>query len=248
MPEFQYAPPRYVQIADHFRQRIVSGDLKPGDEIPSERQLAAEWSTSRPTVTKALDLLRREGHLGSRQGAGTYVLGPSRYHRGANAAYARSIETGRIYPLDQKAVILAAERDVAPADVAEALDVAEGAEVVRRRRLTLRDGVPVELSTSWFDAALTDVAPRILEAERILQGTVAYVEQSTGRHAQTAQDRISARLATPEERELLQLGDPSAVLVTRHVVLDADLAPMEYAVSVVPPDAWTISHEYPVGS
>jgi GntR family transcriptional regulator len=248
MPEFQYAPPRYVQIADHFRQRIVSGDLQPGDEIPSERQLADEWSTSRPTVTKALDLLRREGHLGSRQGAGTYVLGPSRYHRGANAAYGRSIETGRIYPLDQEAVILAAVRDVAPPDVAEGLGVDEGADVVRRQRLTLRDGVPVELSTSWLDASFADRAPRLLEADRILQGTVAYVEHSTGRHARTARDRISARLATSEERELLQLPEPSAVLVTRHVVLDADIVPLEYAVSVVPPDAWTIAHEYPIGS
>jgi DNA-binding GntR family transcriptional regulator len=83
--------------------------------------------------------------------------------------------------------------------------------------------------------------------ERILEGTVAYVEAQTGRRARSTRDRISARLATAGERELLGLADPSAVLVTRHVVLDADTRPLEFVESVVPPGAWTVEQEYIVG-
>jgi DNA-binding GntR family transcriptional regulator len=247
MPEIKQAPPKYMQIADYIRDRITRGELQPGDEVPSERQLAAEWKVARPTVTKALDVLRREGHLGSRQGAGTYVLGPSRFHRGANMAYVRSAETGRIYPAGQRAEILLAEQVVAPQHVALALELEPNAGVVRRQRVTLRNREPVELSTSWFDAQLADEAPRILTTERILEGTVAYVEAQSGRRARAARDRISARLATASERELLGLTDPSAVLVTRHVVLDADTRPLEFAESVVPPEAWTVEHEYFIG-
>ena len=248
MPEIKQAPPKYVQIADYIRDRITRGELRPGDEVPSERQLAGEWKVARPTVTKALDVLRREGYLGSRQGAGTYVTGPSRFHRGANMAYVRSAETGRIYPADQRAEILVAERVAAPEHVAVALELDRNSDVVRRQRVTLRNGEPVELSTSWFDARIADEAPRILTTERILEGTVAYVEAQTGRRARAARDRISARLATASERDLLGLADPSAVLVTRHIVLDADTLPLEFAESVVPPDAWTVEQEYFIGA
>src|SRR4030095_15297859 len=81
MPKLKHVPPKYIQIADHLRTRIVGGELRPGDEVPSERQVAADWQVSRPTATKALDVLRREGHVEGRQGAGTFVSEPRRFHR-----------------------------------------------------------------------------------------------------------------------------------------------------------------------
>jgi GntR family transcriptional regulator len=247
MPEFQQAPPKYIQIADYYRARIVEGELRPGDEVPSERAVADEWDVSRPTATKALDVLRREGLVAGRQGSGTYVTEPSRFHRQASDRYRRSAETGRIYPGNERARILAAELVAAPPEVIEALGLRAGDQAIRRQRLTLRDDEPVELSTSWVDGALVAVAPRLLETERILEGSVAYVEGVTGRRSRRARDRISARLATADERVALGLDDPSAVLVTSHVVCDVDDEPLEYASSVAVPDAWTIEHEYPAG-
>ena len=46
MPELEQALPKYLQIAGHIRDRILRGDLQPGDEVPSERQIAAEWNVS----------------------------------------------------------------------------------------------------------------------------------------------------------------------------------------------------------
>jgi len=244
MPKLKQVPPKYVQISDHLRARIVEGQLRPGDEVPSERQLAAEWKVARPTATKALDVLRREGYVAGRQGAGTFVTDPNPFHRRANERYVRSAETGRIYPPNERARILVAERVEAPDYVGQALDLQPSTAVVQRKRLTLRDGEPVELSTSWYDASIGEAAPRLVKPERILQGTIAYVESSTGRRASSATDRISARLADDDELELLGLPAPSAVLVTDHVVRDSDGAPLEYTQSVVPPGAWTVEHEY----
>lgn len=247
LPEFKYAPPKYVQIADHVRARILSGEWGPGTEVPSERVLAAEWGVARPTATKALDELRREGLVIGRQGSGTYVAQPARFHRRANERYRRSSETGKIYPLNERAEIVVAELTSAPPTVVEMLRV-EGTRAVRRQRLTFRDDLPVELSTSWFEESMSESAPRLLLRERILEGTVAYVEAMTGRRARLARDRISARLATPAECDVLGLDLPSAVLVTNHLVLDADDLPLEYAESVAPPEAWTVEHEYPTGT
>lgn len=50
MPQIEEAQPKYLQIAHYIRDQILRGDLRPGDEVPSERQLAADWKVSRPTA------------------------------------------------------------------------------------------------------------------------------------------------------------------------------------------------------
>jgi DNA-binding GntR family transcriptional regulator len=247
VPEFKQAPPKYVQIADSIRDRILKGDLRPGDEVPSERQLAAEWSVARPTATKALDVLRREGHVAGRQGAGTYVVDLAAFHRQASERYRRSLETGQIYLPNERARILGAEVVDAPDEVVQALGLSAPVPAARRLRLTLRDDEPVELSTSWFEMSVVEAAPRLVAAERIMEGTIVYIERSTGRRPTVARDRTAARLATADEAELLGLERPSAVLVTRHVAYDDGGRPLEFVESVVPPATWTVEHEYPIG-
>src|SRR5690606_33645761 len=63
--------PRYLQIAEALRARIVSMD--PGARLPSEPQLAKEFSVSRFTVTRAVEVLMEEGLITRRQGSGTFV-------------------------------------------------------------------------------------------------------------------------------------------------------------------------------
>jgi DNA-binding GntR family transcriptional regulator len=58
---------------------------------------------------------------------------------------------------------------------------------------------------------------------------------------------VSARLATADERRLLQLPDPCAVIVTHHTVVDADDLVLDFSESVGPPDSWSVEHEYPIG-
>lgn len=43
MPKIEETRPKYLQIAHHLREQILRGDLRPGGEVPSERQLAADW-------------------------------------------------------------------------------------------------------------------------------------------------------------------------------------------------------------
>ncbi|MFG1921745.1 GntR family transcriptional regulator [Cryptosporangium sp. NPDC048952] len=73
MPTPERSPAVYQQIADHIRQQIAAGQLHPGDEVTSERQLAADWNVARPTAARALELLRNDGVIESRRGARSYV-------------------------------------------------------------------------------------------------------------------------------------------------------------------------------
>ncbi|NIP49902.1 MAG: FadR family transcriptional regulator, partial [Gammaproteobacteria bacterium] len=61
------------EIVNQIKQLISSGELKPGDRIPSERELASLLGVSRPSVREAIMVLEAMGFLESRQGGGTYV-------------------------------------------------------------------------------------------------------------------------------------------------------------------------------
>jgi DNA-binding GntR family transcriptional regulator len=87
----------------------------------------------------------------------------------------------------------------------------------------------------------------LLERERILEGTVAYVERLTGRRARLGRDRISARLAAEAEAQALHLGEePAAVLVIHHTAFDAAGEPIEFAEAVFPQGRWSFEDEYPI--
>jgi molybdate-binding protein/DNA-binding transcriptional regulator YhcF (GntR family) len=64
----------YERISDAIRQDILQGKLKPGDRLPSVRQLAAEWGCTSGTVQRAYQELASQGLVTSRAGQGTKVV------------------------------------------------------------------------------------------------------------------------------------------------------------------------------
>lgn len=65
--------PLYRQLMDNIKHKIVSGELKIGDKIPSERTMAEQYGINRMTVRNALKKLEKEGILKSVRGSGTFV-------------------------------------------------------------------------------------------------------------------------------------------------------------------------------
>ena len=245
MPKIQEVLPKYLQIAAHLRDQIVRGDLRAGDEVPSERELATTWSVARPTAARALEVLRAQGLVVARQGAGTYVRDPGAVPR-ARERYERARDLGGMYGAGESVEFLATDLVAGEPHVLDALQLPPG-RVIRRSRLLRRtSGEPIELSTSWFDAALADLAPGLLKPDRLIGGTGKYLQEVTGLVAAYARDQVAARLASPTERELLELDEPAAVLVYRLVIFGADDRPVQCDDSTYPPDLWTFRQEYPL--
>ena len=72
---------RYRDIAADLRRRVDEGEFAAGRLLPSESALSATYSASRVTIRKALEDLRSEGLVDSRQGFGWFVAGPTvRWH------------------------------------------------------------------------------------------------------------------------------------------------------------------------
>jgi DNA-binding GntR family transcriptional regulator len=156
----------------------------------------------------------------------------------------RSIRTtGRIYPPNERAVIKSAALVPAPAEIADALGLAPGSEVIRRHRITLRDDAPISASVTWLDGKLAADAPRLLMTERILRGTIGYIEETTGREVARGVDKDSARAATQQDAEDLGVPAGSPVACGRTWWYDANGAVLEYGERVSIPGRWS-THEY----
>ncbi|WP_174183444.1 GntR family transcriptional regulator [Nocardia barduliensis] len=234
MTENRGAVPKYLQISGHLRELIERGELAPGAEVPSERELAARWKVARPTAAKALNALRQEGIVRSRRGSGTYVaerfpLMRERVPRyGTRSAAAESV------------IVLATEEVEGPQEVTDALGLRAASTVLMRKTLCAGASGPTRLITCWFiDAARSEAVPGEVSA---------HLEAAIGRTAAVVRESVGARLATDDEGRHLELPAPSAVLVVHRTALDADGVALEYREIVHPPGHGTIRQEYSTSS
>src|SRR5260370_32900514 len=72
---YEYTPPKYAQVIGELRRRIESGEYPPGSLLPSEHQLSDEFQIARPTVVRALRVLRQDGWIETQQGKGSFGRG-----------------------------------------------------------------------------------------------------------------------------------------------------------------------------
>lgn len=72
--DFRSGIPIYVQIMDQIKRRVATGELRPGDQLPTVRQLATELRVNFNTVARAYRLLDEAGLISTQRGRGTYIL------------------------------------------------------------------------------------------------------------------------------------------------------------------------------
>ena len=196
---------RYREIAEDLGTGVRAGDPGPGGLLPSEAALCARYGASRVTVRRALEALRGDGLVDSRQGFGWFVAtDPLRQHLGRLATIegqlaASGVEAGRRI-LDFAFV-------PAPAAVAAVLGPGTVLEV---RRLTLADGEPFARVTVWCPEALGAGLSRA-EVER--SPFYELLPVALGGATQT----IGAAAAEPGDASVLAIPVGSPVLRCRRV-------------------------------
>ncbi len=71
--DYRSGMPIYVQIVEQVRQRVSTGELRPGDQLPTVRQMATDLRVNFNTVARAYRLLDEAGLISTQQGRGTYI-------------------------------------------------------------------------------------------------------------------------------------------------------------------------------
>ncbi|MEU2909383.1 GntR family transcriptional regulator [Streptomyces massasporeus] len=237
---YEVAAPKYVRLAQTLQRRIEDGTYPSGTRVPSENQLVQAFGMSRPTVVRALDLLKRDGWLESRQGYGTIVRGrpavvEHKDRRGSEALTRDETQTpGRLVEVGQVPV---------PARVASVLGLPKRAKVLMRRFLVVEDGEPVELVSSYFPAGLVEGTD--LESAQLLSGgTRAHLEARKKVRFDHVTERVSARLPERSEVALLELPNGVPVLSVLVVACDASGQALQVSDVLLPADRQELEDTY----
>ena len=133
--------PLYHLIEINLRAIIARGDVAAGEMLPPESTLASSYGVSRLTVRRALDELVRQNWLSRKHGVGTFVKQPVR----TTITASKLSFTEQMKTVGRKPGSRLLERSLlpAPANIARALKVAEGAPLLKIVRLRLADDVPI---------------------------------------------------------------------------------------------------------
>lgn len=237
-----FAPPRYAQLVAAIQDRISSGAYAPGALMPTEAQLGAEFGVSRATVVRALQLLKAEGWVESRQGRGTFVrgepAGTEPVRRGADL-FVQAEAAGDASELVQVGPA------VPPPAVAVVLGVEPGSRALQRQRVVRVDGEPAELVSAWFPLPIAEGTG--LDSDRPLaEGTRDHLARRKRLAVERVTERITARRATAEEVRLLALPKRVPVLALLVVGHTGGGEPVVAVTLALPGDRHELEDTYPI--
>ena len=219
--------PIWQRIAQSLSAEIDG--LPPGERLPSEAQLSARFGVNRHTVRRAVESLARRGLVRVEQGRGAFVAPDVLDY--TVSPRVRFSEWIRRHDKAPGGRVLRVREVPAPDEVASGLGLANGDIVSVLERVGLADGQPVSLGEHFFplrrlpgiSAALREEATVTAALARV--GVADYARRST---------RVSARMPTGSEADLLHFSPERPLLVCENVNVDLDGVPVEFGIARYP--------------
>lgn len=217
------------QIASALQHDIGAGVYQPGAQLPTEAELSQHFGVNRHTVRRALEELTRGGLVRVEQGRGSFVAEDVLEY--AVEARTRFSEWIRRHNKEPSGRVLQLTEITADATIAGWLAIRPGGRVVLLERLGFADERPVSLTSHYFPVARLHgllealrVNARITDALKSI-GVDDYLRQMT---------RVTARLPSAEEADLLRMPRNRPLLTTDNVNVDRAGIVVEYAIGRYP--------------
>lgn len=198
---------RYRQIAEELRNRLIAGEFAAGKLLPSEASLGTSYSASRVTIRKALEVLREEGLVDSRQGFGWFAAADPLPQplTGLSTIESQLAKSGR----RSGRQILDFQFVDAPPLVGPVL----GERVLEVKRINLANGEPFARVTVW---CREDLGAELSKAD--VEAASFYELLDTP--IRGADQTIGAQSVGPVDAKLLGVPEASAVLVVHRTTYD----------------------------
>jgi len=238
----------YQRIAASLRAQITSGELAPGAQLPTEHELAGRHEVSRQTARNALLLLVSEGLVVPRRPLGHFVRVREHmdyYPQEESRKAARPEMDVFVSQITAEGRVPSQTIDVAlvqaTPDVAQRLEIPEGALVVGRRRARYINGQPVNLNDSYYPYELVKDS-EIMSPADVPRGTNQLMAD-LGYPQVRARDEIYVRMPGPEEIRRLDLGPGTPVAVHYVTGYVASGRAVRCTINVLPGDQHKIIFE-----
>jgi len=234
--------PVYYQLQQEIRRQIDRGELKAGDLVPSERELAQIYRISRMTVRQSLSNLVTEGLLVREKGRGTFVAKPriqlaiSRLVGFTQDMQSRGMRSG--------STTLAFEVCPASSEISEALGLQLEEPVIRLKRLRKANDAPIEVQTSYLpDRWFHDILNENLENSSLYNLLSNKFNVSPKR----AEEKWEAIACPPEEANLLTIKKDAPVFRASRTTYNHQGEPFEYVLSYIRGDLYSLYIEPHIG-
>ncbi len=219
----------YRDVAHDLRVAIARGDYPPGETIPTEVELSAQYGVNRTTARRAVALLRAEGLVAPVRRRGTVVrdrtpvrLSVARYSEvlarpGNRGPWETACEQQNVPPRTE---IMSVGQRSADAHLAGQLNTPEGAPVVYRLQHMYAGEQVAQLQETWLPLALAEGTP--LASTGKIVGGIYRALTSAGYPPTSAEEFVTSRMPTFDEAETLSLDLGSPVLAIRRLTRGRD--------------------------
>jgi len=162
----------YARVETVLAGEIADGDLKVGDQLPTEDSLISRFGVSRITVRRAIQNLVSRGLVEIRRGKGTFVAAPK-------ITQDLTVLSGFVedmHAVGRKPTARVLGREIVPANgnVATQLALTRGERVVRIRRVRLADGVPLSFDETYLPL---DIGKKIIVNDLRIEPIFALLER-----------------------------------------------------------------------
>ena len=217
---------RYRRIAGLLRVRIEAGEFPAGRLLPSESELSKAYDASRVTVRKALEALRDDGLIDSRQGFGWFVAAVPVRQTLARLATIEGQLSSLGSAVERRVLDFGFQR--APARVRSQLELAVGDDrVLHVRRVNLADGEPFARVTVWVpDDLAAELSRGVVERSTFYEALPVTIGGAT--------QTIGAAAASPADAALLAIPVDSPVLRCERLTRATDGRPVLFSEFVFP--------------
>lgn len=217
--------PLYNQVRDLILAAIESGDVKKGQKLPSELDLAQRYGVSRITIRKALESLEAEEVLIRKQGKGTFVTSPKkRFKADDQVGFTKSWELLGKTPKTQ---LLKMELVIPKKSIRDFLEAKDDEPVICSSRLRFVDDNPISIETNYYSRDLNYII------SEDLNGSLFNI--LINKHGLTIKYRariLSLCRATAEEADLLGVKKNSPLILFKDKLIDDKGTPLFYSIQV----------------
>jgi len=215
--------PLWRQVETLLTRAIRSGAIKPGEQLPTEFELAAHFAVNRHTIRRALANLENESLIRVERGRGTFVHeNVIDYQVSRRTRFSENLRRQNREP---SGLILDSGERPAPHAVARALGMPDGEMTVWIRHLSHADGRPISAADHYFPLNRFQGFLEIYRQRKSITATYAYFGIFDYTRKST---RVTARMPNLEEAELLKQPKNRPVLITESVNIDSEGIPIEY--------------------
>jgi GntR family transcriptional regulator len=212
--------PKYRQLLNILRAQIISGQLAPNQQLPTEEELSARYGLSRGTVRRAIEQLEAEHLIRTEQGVGSFVASahPSAipFHFGGTDAAALPSDP----PVTHE--ILAQEALPASLEIAERLKIAPGERVIHVARRRWRGDAVTGYSERYLAESL---CPALLDADLSTQPVHALLVAMSALPLLRSEFAIEAHVLSAGEADLLRTAPGTPAIVVSRLTYTAPNRP-----------------------